>query len=395
MSNQSSQPWTWHDLEALDTLFFRDGRSFEAGVQGVASHFPPYPRTTAGALRAALARSNGWDGQSNWVRSAPQLTAPLGDGPQDTGALRVVGPLLAYEGQTLYPAPLSMLLKTQVGAPYTLDAVRVMQPGPEIACDLGDAVRLPTGGAWSKRHDDTPTEGMKSATGWWVDADQMTRALAGKPLNHNGFFRHKDQLWRQELRIGLQRHRDSRTAVEGMLYSSLHTRPMRGVSLRVGHRFTEATPSDWSDALGAFLPLGGEGRQVRVQPSDAHAWPEMPELVEKDERLYFTLVALTPLMLGAEAGQILDPRAPKKTIPGLEWAELISVCTDKGLRIGGWDSKGGRAVTMQPCLPAGTVLYYTALSSKRADIKRLHGEGIGEMSQQGFGLTLVGTWQGS
>ena len=81
MSNQSSQPWTWHDLEALDTLFFRDGRSFEAGVQGVASHFPPYPRTTAGALRAALARSNGWDGQSNWVRSAPQLTDPLGDGP--------------------------------------------------------------------------------------------------------------------------------------------------------------------------------------------------------------------------------------------------------------------------------------------------------------------------
>ena len=80
-------------LSAIDTWFFRDSTPFDkedssqAGVVGV---FPPYPPTIAGAIRAALARRNGWDGHSTW--SSDALVTTLGHGPMTVGRLRITGP---------------------------------------------------------------------------------------------------------------------------------------------------------------------------------------------------------------------------------------------------------------------------------------------------------------
>ena len=55
--------------------------------------FPPTPESVAGALRAALARCNGWDGMER--RWPPSLNPVLGDGPDDLGSLMFEGPLVS------------------------------------------------------------------------------------------------------------------------------------------------------------------------------------------------------------------------------------------------------------------------------------------------------------
>ena len=57
------------DLQPVDTWFFRDSTPFTMGKapqENVGSVFPPHPATVVGAIRAALARSRGWDGRGRW-----------------------------------------------------------------------------------------------------------------------------------------------------------------------------------------------------------------------------------------------------------------------------------------------------------------------------------------
>ena len=66
-------------LTPLDTLFFRDGRPFNAGETGqmeVGSVFPPSANTVVGCLRAAFARELGWDGRGSWHDT---ITEKLGE----------------------------------------------------------------------------------------------------------------------------------------------------------------------------------------------------------------------------------------------------------------------------------------------------------------------------
>ena len=95
-------------LEPLDTLFFRDGTPFAAESSGpaeVGGLFPPHPASITGALRAALARSNGWTGAGGW---SDELTEAFGSGPNDLGLLSFTGPFLLRNGEPLFPAPLHL-----------------------------------------------------------------------------------------------------------------------------------------------------------------------------------------------------------------------------------------------------------------------------------------------
>src|SRR5690606_4196194 len=85
-------------LSPIDTWFFRDGTPFDMGASpqaGVLGVCPPYPPTVAGAVRAALALQNGWDGRSRWSQD---IEAVLGDGPETLGALRTTGPFVLHQG---------------------------------------------------------------------------------------------------------------------------------------------------------------------------------------------------------------------------------------------------------------------------------------------------------
>ena len=127
-------------LQPVDTWFFRDGTPFTMGKapqENVESLFPPHPFTIAGALRAGLARSKGWNGRERWKR---EICDVLGDGPEDLGTLSLDGPFLLREGQPLFRIPRHVLGSAEGGfwKPRAL-----LRPGGPVACDLGEEIRLP------------------------------------------------------------------------------------------------------------------------------------------------------------------------------------------------------------------------------------------------------------
>ena len=96
-------------LEPVDTLFFRDGTPFTADSapqDGVDSLFPPHPPTVAGALRAALARANGWNGHGRWPEDICRV---LGDGLEDPGRLSIDGPFVLHDEEPLFRSPRHLL----------------------------------------------------------------------------------------------------------------------------------------------------------------------------------------------------------------------------------------------------------------------------------------------
>ena len=363
-------------LDPLDTLFFRDGTPYSADSapqEDVASLFPPHPTTVAGALRAALARCNGWNGRRRWPEP---LESVLGDGPDDAGKIAMEGPFLLRDDRPLFPAPRHLL--------GTIDDGRwtprlLLRPGSAVMCDLGDAVRLPEAPTTFDR-----VEKCKTGDGWWLTLAGMESVLHGQ-LPRTGEVVSSQCLWSEESRIGLGRDRSRRTAEEGKLYSSRHVRLKDGVSL--GLRI-DGVPSDWTLPADQLVPLGGESRLAACR-----TWSTVPTLrtpladIEDGGRI--TMIALTPLDLD----EAVCRGRRQLDVPGN--VKVVSACLSRPERIGGWSSLERRPLPLRSVLPAGSVLFCRADDPRRfidAIAARNGLSRLGSRQAWGFGLTALGAW---
>ncbi len=374
----------------VDTWFFRDGSPFTmdaAPQENVGSLFPPHPPTVVGALRAALARGNGWSGTGSWP---PKLRAVLGDGP-DLGKLRIDGPFLLRNGQPLFRMPRHVLGATEGGnwRPKAL-----LRPGGPVECDLGE-VRLPKLGASVQ---DAKT--LKPGDNEWLTVAGLNSALRGDVPSQNHIVSSR-RLWAEERRIGLERDPESRTAVEGMLYSTRHVRPKTDVSLglRVAvlpDEGSDGTPESWTRPFGEatasegtppeMTPLGGESRLAELRSWDGTVNIGAPAQAIRRSRKV-AVVALSPVDIEIEPGT---------EVPSLG-VRVVSACMDRPQRIGGWDSLARRPLPIRSLLPPGSVLFCKTFEPEMLE-KIASTEGglarIGERTQWGFGLVALGVWPG-
>ena len=363
-------------LEPADALFFRDGTPFtaqSAPQEGVGSLFPPHPPTTAGALRAALALCNGWNGRGRWPERLDEI---LGDGPNDLGALAVDGPFLLRNCEPLFPAPLHLLGSNEAGqwTPRLL-----LRPGPAVACDLGDAVRLPETPQTSEE-----VERLKTGEGFRLTRSGMEAVLRGAlPAEDEVVSRRK--LWSEEARIGLQRDGDARTAVEGMLYSTRHVRLQRGVSL--GLRVA-GVPDGWTRPFGRMVPLGGESRLAECREWNGEVTFDIP-LKTTVNGGRATVIALSPLDIERD---VYCGRQPLADFGG---AQVVSACLDRPQRIGGWDSLARAPLPLRCLLPPGSVLFCEIPEPERHRVVAAADTGLirlGARQEWGFGLAALGPW---
>jgi len=369
--------WTFR---ALDALFFRDGTPFHQGEGGFVQPrgtFPPTMMTLQGAIRTALARWRGWEpgGEEKWPEE-------LG-GPEDLGDLQLYGPYLQLEEKVLYPAPLLLFGKKKGGK---WDIARLV-PGNPVCCDLGRETRLP--------RLTRPVEGGDPLDAW-LTREGMEKVLAGgEPKDHQ--IHSRDELWKEERRIGLEREREKRTAKAHHLYGITMVRPMRNVRLVV---YVEGIPDDWELPERAIVPLGGEGRAAEVTIDKAEtikSFPKPPELVENgDGKIRFTVTLLTPGWYGNYEERHENPpedvirviRSGPREVPG----RCVSACIGKTMQIGGWDIKNSCPRPLWPVLPPGSTWFYEAPASERHRIEELHGKVTGFKSRYGMGQLLIGIW---
>ncbi len=360
----------------LDTWFFRDGTPFtaqNAPQEEVGSLFPPYPSTLVGALRAALARANGWDGAGRWT---PALCEVLGDGPADLGALSCAGPFVLQDEQPLFRAPRYLL-----GASCE-DRWRpsgFIRPGCPVICDLG-RVQLPE---FPDAARDAGT--LKTADDEWLTAPGMNAVLRGQLPGTDDVVSSRS-LWSPEPRMGLERDHAARTAKEGMLYSSRHVRPGRSVSL--GMRVS-GVPEDWTRrAVSELAPLGGERRvaEVTTWTGDLRLDPPL-DLITKTQRV--SLIALSPLDLEPETCR------GQQAMMGLAGVRVVSACLERPQRVGGWDSLARRPLAVRSVLPPGSVLFCEIADVEGFEAAVAPGSGtaqVGSRQEWGFGLAALGVW---
>ena len=362
------------ELLPIDTWFFRDGTPFaldNSPQENVGSLFPPHPPTVVGALRAAMARSNGWDGRSAWSSDIREV---LGDGPEDLGRVSVDGPFLLHHEEPLYRMPRHLAGSSDDGRwkPSTFHRL-----GDETTCDLG-RVRLP------EPMRETGTK-LKTGDRHWLTKHGMNAVRHGCLPNHDDVVS-DDSLWSVEPRIGLQRDGATRTAKEGMLYSTRHVRLAPGVSL--GARIA-GLPADWGIPFGELLPLGGESRLAECGKWNADVSLKVPwERISATGRV--AVVALSPVDWGAQVRPGLELSAPFGN------ARIVSACIDRAQRIGGWDSQARCPVPLRSVLPPGSVLF-CEIADRRGFDEAIAAEGlvrIGRRREWGFGLAALGLWPG-
>lgn len=363
-------------LEPVDTWFFRDSRPFSAGSspqESVGSIFPPHPTTTVGALRAAIAQCNGWNGSGRW---SERINDVLGDGPDDLGKVAVDGPFLLRDGDPLFPVPRHLLGSNQAGKWIPSALAR---PGDTTTkCDLGDAVLLPefpqTNGSAAE---------LKNGGRQWLTRAGMESVLAGEVPKADEIVA-SDALWSEEFRVGLKRDSCTRTAVEGMLYSTRHVRLERGVSL--GMRVAGIPPEGWTMPFERMVPVGGENRLAECREWGGKlAFSAPSEQAAASGEV--TVIALSPLDIE------WDVYCGKKSLEALGGAYVVSACLDRPQRVGGWDSVSRSSLPLRSVLPPGSVLFCGIPERGRGAVKAESGTiRLGKRRNWGFGLAAVGSW---
>lgn len=365
-----------YKLTPVGTWFFRDGRPYnqgESSLSDIKSIFPPFAVTAVGALRASLARSLGWNGKGDW---SSDIKEKLGDG-QKLAPLKFRGPYLVREkegkSETLFPTPLHLLGKPSENDVGKWEQIDSLKPGEKVDCDIGDEVQLPS----SKN-----ALGKKSLYGSYLNLADLEVVLKGGDLGRVCPIQAKD-LWDFEFLIGIARDSQTRTALEGALYSISRVRLKQGISLVVGIDGLEADID-----LQSTLPFGGEGGLAHVDyMDDTIKIPESSELRPSlDGKIKFTVTHLTPAHFKGSWPSL------GKEVPGIVGSKVVSACLERPVWIGGWNSVKREPLPLKPFLPGGSIWFCEAEADEAEEIVDFNGKYIGNYTDFGFGEIAIGIW---
>ena len=366
-------------LQPVDAWFFRDGRPYnqsESNQTGVVSLFPPHAPTVLGALRAALARANGWGGDGSWTR-VPGLESILGNGPSALGALRFRGPYLARRAsdgthELLWPLPAHVL---GVHAADTWRPETLLTPSANtVPSDIGDVhVPVPAHGraAASKLTGTAPT---------WVTSKGLSAIVEGRIPEVDQIVP-ASALWRHELRVGIRREQDTRTTGPNAMYSPLMIRLRRDVALAAE---LGGIPASWNPP-SEYIPLGGEARLASCTSRAISLEVSRPpiEHIRRTRRLI--VVHLAP----ARFARLPVPGSAMPDMPG---TRVVCACLPSPTWIGGWSSIDRGPVALTPHVAAGSVWFCQLDRDAVERVLCLHDTYVGEHRAHGFGHIVLGAW---
>jgi CRISPR type III-B/RAMP module-associated protein Cmr3 len=368
---------TWLAFRPRDTVFVRDGRSFDAAADTTAETARPSPTTIAGAIGAVLGISPA-DLRNLAGRSGP------------TGIGEVRGPVLARRtGQSwvpYFPFPADLVRTADEADPYVF---RLAPSEPAGVTDLGDA-RASVARLLVPPEAAEPAEPLRA----WIPGHVLARYLAGdlpapggSPLDDFEPLRRGERLADPlvpERRVGLAR--DDRSVRAGYLYQSTHLRA--GDDWAFLAEYSRPGESiQWNSNHSSF---GGKGRLADIEPA-VMSWPASG-VGERGPRVlvYLATPAVWPggwrmpvpdgaTLVAAATG---EPEPAATVSPGAGWRD------SRALR---W------------AVPAGSVylLEFDDAEAGAAWAREWHGVALRRgddgaepdlLRTAGFGVVLTGVW---
>jgi CRISPR-associated protein Cmr3 len=362
-------------IDALDTLFFRNGKPFTSGEDVWANaQFPPLPSVLYGALHSAFL--------AELIRTWQKTPT--------TKTLTIKAMALQKEDdKLLFPAPLDYVKikgrKKDTGKGLLLKE----RIEPELSnCPLNELLAS------------TPETIVEGLEGCCLDSDALTAYLH----NQEDKIRYTElsRYMKSEPKIGIGRDNATRTAQDQMLYCAEMQR-LEG-DMQKGRKLL----SLFVEYEGIRLPkqgilrLGGEGKAAAYAPSNARL-PAKPTLTGNRFKLYLASPAI--FENGWRPAWLEPKKRNSQTVFEGTYRNLllrlVTAIIGKPLFAGGFSVEHGRPKPMRKAVPAGSVYVFELRngSTLHEAIEVFHGttladsaenQDLSDEQKQGFGLTFVG-----
>ncbi len=360
-------------IDAVDTLFFRDGKPFTMGAETWADAvFPPPPSVVYGALRNQYFGEN--PGQLNLANTTGDPTSTL----KIHSIALLKEDILLKKDRLFFPLPLDYVAdKTKKLTGLLLQR----QEPPEMVSSCWPGIIS----VFAASND----QSVKTESQGFLDGEIFSVYLKSPPstVSYTTLKQHSTP----EPKIGIARNGKTHTVEEGRLYRVDMRRlqaerkfgdpPSSPLSLYV--QFSGLPIAD----QGVFR-LGGEGKLAAYQSVDVPL-PTAPTIQGERLKLYLA----TPAIF--DQGWLPSWIDSKTLQVGGKYQHLQltleTALPGKPINIGGFDMKAGRPKIMRRAVPAGSIYVFTCKGDIQQAVTAFHNQCISDISShEGFGLTFVG-----
>lgn len=378
-------------IEPRDPLIFGDGKPFNAIPGSRAKSLPfPFPSTVAGCVRTRAGRdpaSGRFDTNRIEELLAKAVRGPLLVEVADTESGMIVA-------DWLLPAPAdALLLKTDSASKGLRKWLRPLQLAADSATNLdGLAVVGQIAPHKQKPHREAPRYWRWHTYLQWLQAPRDGTVTLNS-LGHNGPG--------QETRIHVSIEQTTQTAREGALFQTSGLEFVRTQQADGRAQLSGAQPLALAVDTDAELwegPdfMGGERRVVRWCSSES-VLPVCPDPVRRQilDRRACRLILVTP-------GYFMEGYLPNWVLQATHGVAVTveGAAVRRYQTVSGWDYKEKAPKPTRRLAPAGSV-YFVKLQGEDASIDRFIDavwmQNISDDEQtrrDGFGLAILGTWDG-
>lgn len=356
-------------IEAIDTLFFRDGKPFSMGEETWADGiFPPPPSVFYGALR------------TKYFAEHPQEFSKANTENDPTKNLQILGFALNINDDIQYPLPLD------------IHSEKKSKEDKAYLLTLSDKeTYFVDNHLFSKIL--VPSQDLKYKVLEPLENGYITRASLEGYLNKEEKEYNPDQLTKyyvREPKIGIGRDDSSKTSKEGQLYRVNLIRPsvLKNKEIKTIKFIFQYEGLNLPKE--GFLKLGAESKIVNYTTIDDETIPKFEN--STPNRRLFKLYLSTPCYF--EKGS-LPSWINENTLEGEHEKiklKLLTAAVGKPIFIGGFDMKKKKPKPMRKYVPSGSVYYFEILEGSFEDVvKAFHRKSISEeRANEGFGISYVG-----
>jgi len=337
-------------IDAADTLFFRDGRPFTMGEDTYAESniYPPMPSVIYGTLRTAyLSENMGKFSLDELIEKSEVLSIK-------NIALRT------SSEDVFYPMPKDLVVPKKENSKNKAKNLELISNNSTSSIQTSSVL---LNEAPEKVKDE---DFIISSTALRDYLDRYETEINVEPL--------KDYLL-SETKLGIGRNNETRISSDGLLYRIGMIRPQIGIS--VGFENLEIKSK-------GYLQLGGEKKIAFSSNIDDSLEIPCPEIDSEMFKIYLATPAI--FKCGWKPADLLKKYD----------LELLTAALGKPINIGGWDVKMQKPKTMLKAVPAGSVFYVKAKSVDLAQsaskqiFKQKSISEYADSSKQGFGLVFIG-----
>lgn len=347
------------EINAFDTLFFRDGKPFNKGAETWADAiFPPYPATIYGALRSAYFDAN------PQVFSRLKEKKELNSEADPTTKLKINNIFLKNLNGFLFQTPRNILKKGKKS-----NDLEILTEFDENPLSNHSAYRILRSSGEKAKYKESH---LKNCFEDYLNAKYDNIDVLKNPI------------FISEPKVGITIDSKTGTSKDEHLYRVNMMRPREELKIIIDFEGLE-----FDDEI--MFKLGGEGKFVHANLKNENHKIEMPKIDSK-----FLLYLNTPAIF--KKGWIpdwIDEDSLIGEIPDTNLKiKLLSRAIGKPDFIGGFDLAKGKPKPMFKAVPAGSVYFMEIIEGDSAELEKINQKSISDIyPEQGFGIAYIGKYQ--